>query len=129
MTAVSASPTAAACCSTSTSNSVLPTIDHQVAVPGHAIAVKSRLHQAPLPQVECAFAGQQTLAEQAFAPFESSALGEIPVVRDEHIANQLRLVDEEQLFAGHPVRRDVAVRACELREEVERVRAAWTVDE
>ncbi len=103
--------------------------DHQVAVSGHAIAVKRGLHQAPLPQVERAFAGQQTLAEQALASFEPPALGEIPVVRDEHVANQLRLVDEEQLFAGHPVRRDVAVRARELREEVERVRAAWTVDE
>ena len=149
MTAVSASPTAAACGSTSTSNSVLPTIDsvsrfisramssvapsvhaaphpigiadHQVAVAGDAIAVKGRLHQAPLPQVDRAFAGQQTLAEQPLAALEAAALGEVPVVRDEHVANQLRLVDEEQLLAGHPVGADVAVGARELREEVERV--------
>ncbi len=143
ITAVSASPTAAACDSTSTSNSVLPTIervrrfisramssvapsrprpahpigvaDHQVAVAGDAIAVKRRLHQPPLAQVHRAFAGQQPLAEQALAALEAAALGEIAVVGDEHVADQLRLVDQEQLLARHPVGADVAVGARQRR--------------
>ena len=51
------------------------------------------------------------------------------LVGDEHVANQPRIVDEEQLFARHPVRADVAVGPRERREEVERVRAAGTIDQ
>ena len=89
--------------------------DHQVAVAGDAIAVEGRLHQAALAQVHRAFAGQQPLAEQPLAALEAAALGEVAVVGDEDVANQPRLVDEEQLLAGHPVGADVAVGARQAR--------------
>ena len=104
-------------------------LDHHASVAGDALAMKRRLHQPALPEMNRALAGQQAVAEQPLAALEAAALGEVPVVGDEDVFHLLRVADEEQLLAAHAVVDDVAVLARDAREEVERIPAARTIRE
>ena len=64
-------------------------------VGGDALAVKRRLHQPALSQVEIALAREQARAEQTLRALEATALGEIPVVRDQDVLDAMGIVDEE----------------------------------
>ena len=133
-----ASPTSRACDSTSVSNSVLPTMSsvrrdisrghvqrravgpaaphairvrhHRRRVRGDAVAVKRGLHQAALPEMNGVLARQQPLAEQTLRPFETTALVEVLVVRDEHVLDDRWIAGDEQVLAAHPQVGKVAVR-------------------
>ena len=41
------------------------------------------------------------LAEQLLGPLEAAALREVPLVRDQHVTDVLRVIDEEHLLAAH----------------------------
>src|SRR5260221_9341092 len=90
--------------------------------------MKRRLHQTALTEVEGILARQQSIAQQTLRPLETAALREVAVVRDEDVADVLRIVDEENLLAAHPVRHEVPVLARESGEKRERI-AAGTVDQ
>src|SRR3989442_350109 len=90
--------------------------------------MKRRLHQAPLLQMERVFAGEQSVAEKAPRPLETAALMELALVRNQHIADQIRPVDQKETFASGPDLDDVAVGARKRGEERERI-AARTVDD
>ena len=93
--------------------------DHRVRVRADPRAVKSGLHQPTLAQVKVTFARQQAVTEKLPRALEAAALGEIPVVSDEDVANILGVVDEKYQLATHPVRRKLTVRPRNHVEEVE----------
>ena len=58
------------------------------------LAVKRRLREASLAQVELVFAGQQAVAEQPLGPLEPAALVKVSVVRDEDLADELGVAEQ-----------------------------------
>src|SRR5262249_24760922 len=50
-----------------------------------------------------------------------AALHEIPLVRDQHVTNEARIVQQEDVLAGHAYVREVPVRPGEIREERQRI--------
>src|SRR5207249_6461024 len=86
-----------------------------------AVSVKSRLHQSPLPQIECALTRQESISQQQLRPFKATALGEIAGVGDEDVLDELWVVDEEDLLASHAVRRHVTVGSCERGQKGQRI--------
>ncbi len=91
--------------------------------------MKRRLHQPALPQVRRAFAGQQALAEQTPRALETASLQEIALVGDQHVFDEMRMIEQEQMLARHVHVRDVAVGAREVAEEGERIAARPVDDE
>jgi hypothetical protein len=79
--------------------------------------------EAALAQVIVALARQQPLAEQALRAPHHHRLDEAAVARDEHLAHQLGVADEEDARGPDPQPGDVAVLARHLGEEAERVAA------
>jgi hypothetical protein len=48
-------------------------LDHHAAVTRNPLAMKRGLNQAPLPQMGCALARQQSLAKQLLGAFQTTA--------------------------------------------------------
>ena len=67
------------------------------------------------------FARKQAFAEEHLRALEPASLVEVARVRDEDIADLVRMRCENDGLAPNVEHRDVTVRACELREEAE-----WT---
>jgi hypothetical protein len=59
--------------------------------------MKPRLGQPSLTAMQLAFAGQQAFAQHGFGVAQAASLDEVPVVRDQHALNQLRVIDEKQI--------------------------------
>ena len=68
--------------------------DHGRAVGGDAAAVEGRLHQAPLPQPEVAFAGEQAVAEDERVEPQGEVLDEVVVLRDEDFFDEVGMADQ-----------------------------------
>src|SRR6476646_7170294 len=79
--------------------------------------MKSRLRQPPLPQMEFPFAGKQTLAEHFLGADKGTALGEVLLVGDENVADQIRVIEEVNPLVTDPEEHDVAVARGRLDEE------------
>src|ERR1019366_4738920 len=71
--------------------------------------MERRLCEPSLAKMKFPFAGQETIAQQAASALESPALREILLVRNEHIANEVGIVDEIQVLRTDLVVHDVAV--------------------
>ena len=99
-------------------------VDHHLPVASDAIAVKRRLEQPAMSQVGGALSREQAVAEQLLRAFEAAALGEVALMRDEHVADGVWIVDEVAALAAKLEKRDVAVLARKAREHLQRV-AAW----
>ncbi len=95
--------------------------DHHRGIVGNSIAVERRLQQPPLTQVRRALARKESLAQQSFGPLQAPALGEVLLMRDQDIADVLRVIDEVDALATHPEIDDVAVLARDSRKELERI--------
>ena len=74
-------------------------------------------------EMKGAFARQQPIAQEPLRPLETAALREVPVVGDEQVPDVLRVVGEKDQLPARPVRDEIAVGACERRQEVQRVGA------
>src|SRR5207244_11823446 len=72
-------------------------------------AVKRRLHEAPLCEMQRALAGQQTAAEQTSGPFETAPFQEIALVGNQDIFDELWMVEQEQMLGRRVDVGDVAV--------------------
>jgi hypothetical protein len=73
-------------------------LDHRSAVARDALAVKGRLREAPLPAPVLALARQQPFAEKTLGTLQRAALDEAFVVRDEDVADEFGVVDEEEVL-------------------------------
>jgi hypothetical protein len=62
--------------------------------------MKSRLRQASLPAMEFALAGQQAAAQNGLGGAQAAGLYEIPIVRHQHIANEVGVINlKDRVFA------------------------------
>jgi len=67
---------------------------HRGAIGRDTLAVKCRLRETPLSEMEVAFAREQPFAEQHLRPLEPPPLVKVPVVRDEHIPHEIRMAEQ-----------------------------------
>ena len=67
------------------------------------------LHEASLAQVGFPLAGQQAFPEKLFDPFQTAAFGEVLVLGDQHLADEVGMVDEEDVFPAEPQIDHVAI--------------------
>jgi hypothetical protein len=73
--------------------------DHHLPVGGNPLSVKGGLGEPPLSPPEPALAGQETLTEQAPVSLEDSRLGEIAIILDEHVLDQVWIREQVQVLA------------------------------
>ena len=95
---------------------------HHPAVGGDALAVEGGLGQPALAQPEVALAGEQAVSEDGVhvAP-EEAVLLELRVARDEHVLDQIGVVDQAGGMAGQAQADHVAVAARAVLEEAQEV--------
>lgn len=56
--------------------------------------MEAGLHEAPLLRVMLAFAGEQAFAEQNFGALEGAAFGEVPLIGDQNVADEVGVVEQ-----------------------------------
>ncbi len=81
--------------------------------------MECRLGKPPLSKVELSLARQQAVAEETFGALERASLPEVLPVRDEHIAHEVGMADDEEPRRSERHVYDVAVRVHELGEVAE----------
>ena len=69
--------------------------------------MKCRLYQTSLPKMRITFVGQQTVAQKDTGPFERTAFREIPLVRDQHITDRIRMIYEHKRLRSKPEPDDI----------------------
>jgi hypothetical protein len=79
------------------------------------------LREPALASMKLALARQKTLAEKTLRAFERAPLVKAFVVRDENVADVVRVVEQEDALRPRPEAHHVAVLAREPREKRERV--------
>ena len=93
---------------------------HRLGVRGDARTVERGLREPALPPVQLVLARQQTLAEQHLGALEAASLVEQPAVRDEHVADLVRMTHEHDRLRGDSDAGHVAVPPREVSEQGER---------
>ena len=78
-------------------------------VAGHPAAVEERLHQPTLPKVQLALAREQPLTEHALRHLQRLTLHERSLLADQHLPDQIRMVQEDLALGSETEARDVAV--------------------
>src|SRR5688572_32798313 len=102
--------------------------------------MERRLSEPPLTQMELVLAREQAVSEQSSRALEAAALVEVLLVRDEHVADQVRMIEQVQVLRADLVVRDVTVALVhsdhhrqwiprDLDQELERVARGRTVRE
>src|SRR5581483_2438693 len=95
---------------------------HHLGIACDAVAMKRGLHQTALPHVEVAFARQQTFTEEEFGALEGTAFHERALLRHQHVANQIGMIDEIEMLRAEGEMRDVAELARNARQKSEESR-------
>ena len=90
---------------------------HDIGIGRDALAMEGRRRDAPLTHVECAFAGDKPFAEQDLHPALRALLDHLLRMMDEHLADELRVVDEDDVLPTQFVMRDAAVGGSQMLEE------------
>src|ERR1700741_3248062 len=93
-----------------------------MAVGSDALAMECRGSDAPLPHVEGAFAGDETFAEQNFHAPLGALLDNLLGVVDQHFADEVGVIDEDDVLPAQFIVRDAAVSGSEVFEEKDGVR-------
>ena len=62
--------------------------------------MKGGLHQAALAQMELAFAGEQSFAQQDLGALQHAALDEVALAGDQDVLDEFGVVEEEGVHAG-----------------------------
>ena len=83
--------------------------------------MEGRLREAALPAVVLALARQKPFTEQTLRALQRAPLVEAFVVRDEHVADEVGMIEEKGALRPDAEPRHVAVVAREAREKLERV--------
>ena len=73
---------------------------HRRTVCRHTLAVKRWLSKPALAEMVFALACQEALAEQVLRALEAAALVEVLVVRDEDVADEIRMAEQIQRFGA-----------------------------
>ena len=94
---------------------------HDAGVVVQPQAVKDGLNEAPLAGVLCAVARQQPVAEQPARAAQRSPFFEAMLVRDEHVLDVVRMIQEKCTERSNPEVRDIAVLGADLREKRQRI--------
>jgi hypothetical protein len=100
---------------------LLGELPHRVVVAGHAPAAEGGRGEAGVPAVQLALAGQQALAQHGPGALQHEALLVAPRVVDQHLADELGIVDAEVADGAEPQRRQPAVALPQAGEPDERV--------
>ena len=87
----------------------LGVIDHEPAVRSDPLAVKRRLGQLALAAPELAFAGQEPLPERPLRLPQPIVLDELPILVDQHLLDQVGMVDEHDSPGAESGRNQVAI--------------------
>ena len=88
-----------------------------------AIDGKGRLRETPLALVQFAFTGQQPLAERHLRPLKGRALGEAMILGDDHIANEIRVIEKDVIGAADAKLHDIAPPLRQPRQKSQRIAA------
>ena len=76
-------------------------IGHRTCIFGDPQPVKRGLHHAALAEMRFIFARQQAVAEQPFGTLEGAALNKFVGVDNQHVTDQVRMVDEIHACRAH----------------------------
>jgi hypothetical protein len=68
---------------------------------------KSRLRKPSLAAMQIAFAGQQSLPEGYFGALKGRAFGETMILGDDHIANEIRMIEKNVVGAADAKLHDI----------------------
>ncbi len=79
------------------------------------------LSHLALGAVSSAFAGDHALAQQHFCALDGALLDEVVVLDDEHFADVVRMIEEDDVMPGDFVMCDVAIVPRQLLEEQDRI--------
>ena len=71
--------------------------------------MKGRLGETTLPTMKVALAGQQPFAQQPLGSLQRAAFRKILLVRDQHFAYVVRVIEKEDILWAHPEIRDVSI--------------------
>src|SRR3954451_2923752 len=71
--------------------------------------MKRRLHQPPLPPMHLLLGRQQPLAKNDLRPLEDATLVKRPMLRHEQLANQIGMIEKEDLLRPDMKLRRIAV--------------------
>src|SRR5882757_2421350 len=71
--------------------------------------MKCRLSEAPLPEVKFAFAGEEPFAQHFLGAHERATLDEVLLIRDEHVANEIGMVEQVNALVADLEEHDVAI--------------------
>src|SRR5215471_14152279 len=82
---------------------------HVLAVGGDLPAQEGRLHQPPLPQPQLARAGYEAIAEESADDAVAPVFLEVVCLGDEHLTNQVRVVEQPDLKPSVPEQSAVTV--------------------
>src|SRR5438034_6756905 len=94
---------------------IMPSAAHAFGMFGHrlrkcrdSLRMEGRLYHATLPSMKVALARQQTFAKQGSRPGKRPALCEILMVRHQHIADKVRMIDKKNVLAAELQVGDIA---------------------
>jgi hypothetical protein len=93
---------------------------HRLGVRRDSSAMEGGLREPALPEMQLVLAREQPFTEQHLGAFQAASLVEHPPVRDEHVADPIRIADEDHRLRRDADARDVAVEMRELLEQLER---------
>src|SRR5260370_35510708 len=85
--------------------------------------MERRLDQAALAHMKTAFAGQQAIAQQHPGALQHAALGEVALIGNQDVANEVRMIYEIDVLIGEPEIGQVAILPCNSWEELNGLRA------
>src|SRR6266542_790957 len=71
--------------------------------------MERRLRQPALPQMNLVLTGEEPISKQASRPLEATALVKVSAMSDEHVTDEIRVIEEKEILRANAVVRDVAV--------------------
>ena len=96
---------------------------HGLGITGDALAMKHRLHQAALTQVEIALTGEQALAQQQTRALQRASFGKLAGAGDQQVFDVIGMIEQEEALAAAAEINDIAVALRQLSHILERIAA------
>jgi len=83
--------------------------------------MKRRLREATLTQMKLTLAREESVAEESSRAFEGASFREVALLRDQDIANEIWMIDDNKRLLAHPKSYDVAVLVSETAKKPEEI--------